>query len=136
MIRYAIVTIAVLVLTGCVSSDEQAAIDRADDENRCQSFGFKPGTERYSNCLMTQSAQRADLRQRQEIADERRTSEQWEREAEDRRAAQRDRDSDIDPRPQFDSQGNPNFDEQGNYQGCHGIGCEVDTPDDGGSDDD
>jgi hypothetical protein len=27
-------------------------------------------------------------------------------------------------------QGNPNFDKQGNYQGCHGIGCEVDTPDD------
>lgn len=135
MIRYAIVTIAVLMLTGCVSSEEQAALDRADDENRCQSFGFKPGTERYSNCLMTQSAQRADLRQRQQIADELRSSEELERE-EARREAQRDRDSSIDPTPQFDSQGNPNFDEQGNYQGCHGIGCEVDTPDDSGGDDD
>ena len=37
---------------------------------------------------------------------------------------------DVDDRPQFDREGNPNFDTQGNYQGCHGIGCEVDTPDD------
>lgn len=39
-----------------------------------------------------------------------------------------DDDSYIDPRPQFDSQGEPNFDTQGNYIGCHGIGCEVDDP--------
>lgn len=34
----------------------------------------------------------------------------------------------IDTRPQFDSQGEPNFDTHGNYQGCHGVGCDVDTP--------
>ena len=35
----------------------------------------------------------------------------------------------IDTRPQFDKEGNPNFDTHGNYQGCHGIGCQVDNPD-------
>ncbi|WMT92520.1 hypothetical protein [Pelagibacterium sp. H642] len=35
----------------------------------------------------------------------------------------------IDPRPQFDAEGNPNFDEDGNYIGCHGVGCEVDPVD-------
>lgn len=34
----------------------------------------------------------------------------------------------IDPRPQYDRNGEPNFDTHGNYQGCHGLGCEVDTP--------
>ncbi|MDF3856610.1 DUF3011 domain-containing protein [Paracoccus pantotrophus] len=38
-------------------------------------------------------------------------------------------DDEIDPRPQFDAQGEPNFDEDGNYQGCHGMGCLVDDPD-------
>lgn len=38
-------------------------------------------------------------------------------------------DDTIDPRPQFDAEGNPNFDEDGNYIGCHGLGCEVDNPD-------
>lgn len=42
-----------------------------------------------------------------------------------------DRSSDaIDPRPQFDRQGEPNFDVHGNYQGCHGAGCLVDDPGD------
>lgn len=36
----------------------------------------------------------------------------------------------IDPTPQFDREGNPNFDTHGNYQGCHGVGCMVDNPDD------
>jgi hypothetical protein len=47
-----------------------------------------------------------------------------------------ERDRTVDDRPQYDREGNPNFDTQGNYQGCHGIGCEVDTPDDDSSSDD
>ena len=42
----------------------------------------------------------------------------------------------IDNRPQFDRQGNPNFDTRGNYIGCHGVGCEVDSPDDATSSND
>lgn len=45
-----------------------------------------------------------------------------------------DEDRSIDPRPQFDKEGNPNFDTHGNYQGCHGAGCLVDAPDDDDSD--
>jgi len=37
--------------------------------------------------------------------------------------------NEIDNRTQFDREGNPNFDPQGNYIGCHGVGCEVDNPD-------
>lgn len=40
-------------------------------------------------------------------------------------------DQTIDNRPQFDRTGNPNFDTRGRYIGCHGLGCEVDNPDDG-----
>lgn len=36
---------------------------------------------------------------------------------------------DFDSRPAFDKEGNPNFDTQGGYIGCHGVGCEVDNPD-------
>ena len=38
-------------------------------------------------------------------------------------------DQTIDPRPQFDRDGNPNFDTRGNWIGCHGNGCLVDNPD-------
>lgn len=30
----------------------------------------------------------------------------------------------IDPRPQFDNDGNPNFDTQGNWIGCPGPRCD------------
>lgn len=39
------------------------------------------------------------------------------------------RSEEIDTRPQFDREGNPNFDTHGNYIGCHGLGCQVDNPD-------
>ncbi len=35
----------------------------------------------------------------------------------------------VDTTPQFDKNGEPNFDIHGNYQGCHGVGCLVDNPD-------
>lgn len=77
--------------------------------------------------MMDRDQQRAD--------DQRRTMDSLE--SQDRRDRQRRKDlestarsSIIDDRPQYDKDGNPNFDTQGNYQGCHGIGCEVDNPDD------
>jgi hypothetical protein len=48
----------------------------------------------------------------------------------ERREARRRQDDLIDTRRSYDRGGNPNFDTQGNYQGCRGIGCEVDNPDD------
>jgi hypothetical protein len=104
---------------GCVSIDDQ----RAMDAEKCNSFGFQPGTDGFATCMMRQDAQRT--------ADEQRSldrMETQERRDRDRQASQRS--DDIDTRPSFDRDGNPNFDPDGNYIGCHGIGCEVDNPDD------
>lgn len=110
-----------LVMAGCVSAEDQ----RAMDQDRCNSFGFQLGTDAFANCMMQQSALRDEDEQRS--LDRIEAQERRDRE---RREARRANDSYIDPRPSFDRDGNPNFDTEGNYIGCHGIGCEVDNPDD------
>lgn len=108
-----------LAAAGCVSTEDQ----RAMDTEKCSSFGFQPGTDAFATCMMRQDSQRA--------ADEQRSLDRMEaqdRLNRDRQAAQRS--DEIDTRPSFDRDGNPNFDTDGNYIGCHGIGCEVDNPDD------
>jgi hypothetical protein len=57
---------SVLVLAGCVSPEEQRAMDQA----KCSGFGFAPGTEAFAHCMMGISQQReaqeaADRRQQQ-----------------------------------------------------------------------
>ncbi|WP_348639330.1 hypothetical protein [Aquamicrobium sp. LC103] len=99
------------------------------DQEKCASFGYRPGTDNFANCMMVQNSQRAEEEERS--LDRMAAQEQRDR---DRREARRRDDSDIDTRPSFDRDGNPNFDTQGNYQGCHGIGCEVDNPDDADDD--
>jgi len=42
------------VLAGCVSQEQITAGDRA----RCQSYGFKPGTDGFANCMMQQESAR------------------------------------------------------------------------------
>ncbi|SFU22285.1 hypothetical protein [Mesorhizobium sp. YR577] len=125
--RYLLIALVPLAVAGCVSSEDQ----RAMDQDKCASYGYRPGTNRFADCMMDQDQQRAD--------DQRRTMESLERQ-DARDQARRDalnanaRASVIDDRPQYDKDGNPNFDTQGNYQGCHGIGCEVDNPDDDSAD--
>lgn len=75
--------------------------------------------------MMKQNAQRDEDDQR--YLDRLHAREQRDK---DRKAARRNNDDSIDPRPSYDRDGNPNFDTQGNYQGCNGIGCSVDNPDD------
>lgn len=119
--RYLLIALASLAIAGCVSAEDQ----RAMDQDKCSSFGFRPGTDNFAGCMMSQSAQRE--------ADEQRSLdriEAQERRDQNRREARRSDDSYIDTRPSSDRDGNPNFDTEGNYQGCHGIGCEVDNPDD------
>ena len=109
-----------MAVTGCVSVEDQ----RSMDQDKCSSFGYRPGTDRFADCMMEQSSQRAENEQRAQdriAAQERRKRE--------RRQARRD-DRNLDTRPSYDRDGNPNFDTKGNYQGCRGIGCEVDNPDD------
>ncbi|MEQ1938997.1 hypothetical protein ABMA46_12140 [Mesorhizobium sp. CN5-321] len=120
--RYVLVALVPLAVAGCVSSKEQRAMDR----DTCSSYGYRPKTDAFADCMMEQNTRRADDEQRyldRMHAQERRDKE--------RKKARRQRDdSYIDPRPSYDRDGNPNFDTKGNYQGCHGIGCEVDNPDD------
>ncbi|MHC1551001.1 hypothetical protein [Phyllobacterium sp. K27] len=120
--RYFLIALVPLAVAGCVSSEDQ----RAMDQDKCASYGYQQGTNRFADCMMDQDQKRAD--------DQRRTMDDLERQ--DRRDRRRLKDlestagsSIIDDRPQYDKDGNPNFDTQGNYQGCHGIGCEVDNPD-------
>ena len=125
--RYLLIALVPLALAGCVSAEDQ----RTTDQDKCASYGYQPGTNRFADCMMGQDRQRAD--------DQRRTMDDLQRQ--DRRDRRRQRDLEstagsnvIDDRPQYDKDGNPNFDTKGNYQGCNGIGCQVDNPDDDGDD--
>jgi hypothetical protein len=58
-------TIAVLALalagSGCVTAQEQ----RAADETRCGSYGFRRGTDAYSRCLLDLDLDRSAARRYQ-----------------------------------------------------------------------
>lgn len=116
--RYVLLALVPLAVAGCVSAEDQ----RAMDQEKCASFGYRRGTDSFADCMMKQSVQRD--------ADERRFEDRMERRDRERREARRRQDDVIDTRPSYDRDGNPNFDTQGNYQGCRGIGCEVDNPGD------
>lgn len=115
--RYALIALVPLVVGGCVSTEEQSAMD----QEKCASFGYRLGTDGFSNCMMKQNSQRVD--------DEQRSWDRMKAQERDRKRARRERDSYVDTRPSYDKDGNPNFDTQGNYQGCNGPGCLVDNPD-------
>jgi len=48
-----VIFIPVLLLAACVSAEE-----------RCSSYGFKPGTQAYANCAMQVSQENSDRAQR------------------------------------------------------------------------
>jgi hypothetical protein len=50
-----------LLLAGCMTAEER----RAADENRCRSYGFRPKTDAFAECL-----QRLDLFRRAELRDD------------------------------------------------------------------
>lgn len=118
-LRYLLLALVPLAVAGCVTDEEI-------DQDKCSSFGFSPGSNAFANCMMEQSARREDELRR--YTEERHARE--ERDRERKKERKRREQSQIDDRPQFDRDGNPNFDTEGNYQGCHGVGCDVDNPDD------
>lgn len=124
--RYVLIALVPLAVAGCVSAEDQ----RAMDQQQCSSYGYRPGTNRFADCMMQQTSQRSEDEQRS--LDRMAAQEQRDK---DRKEARRKNDSYIDPRPSYDKDGNPNFDTQGNYQGCHGAGCLVDNPDNDNDDD-
>jgi hypothetical protein len=115
--RHLLLAFVPLVVASCVTADEVY-------QDTCTSFGFRPGTDAFANCMMEQSARHDDDEQRAQD----RIYAQEQRDRERKRERRRREERQIDTRPQFDKDGNPNFDTEGNYIGCHGVGCEVDNP--------
>ncbi len=60
MVKAAVIGCALLglALTGCVSPEEQ----RAMDQQTCMGYGFAPGTDSFANCMMA-TAQKRDEQQ-------------------------------------------------------------------------
>lgn len=56
--RLAVLATAAILLAGCQTAEEV----RANDENRCASYGFRPRTDAFAECL-----QRIDLDRRQSL---------------------------------------------------------------------
>ncbi len=54
MKRLALITIPVLLLTGCMPSLESRM---AEHRAYCSTFGFEPGSEEYAKCLQKQDQQ-------------------------------------------------------------------------------
>jgi hypothetical protein len=56
------VSTILLVLASCGPTPEQqaatAAAQHADDQNKCASYGFQPGTDGFAHCMMNTAAQR------------------------------------------------------------------------------
>ncbi len=71
-LRYLLLALVPLAVAGCVTAEEV-------DQDTCASFGFKPGTDAFANCMMEQSA-RADEKRRE-----------WEREDRAREERKRER---------------------------------------------
>ena len=76
----AIFTLLAFSLAGCVSSEEQAAQDRA----RCAGYGFAEGTNAFARCMMDREMVRED-RQREDTARWRAENERQRRDEEQRR---------------------------------------------------
>ena len=58
LVRFAALTATALFLAGC----QTAAEVRANDEAKCRSYGFRPGTDAFAECL-----QRIDLDRRADL---------------------------------------------------------------------
>ncbi len=75
----------VVLLGGCGAIAALEQMDREADQRACNGFGFRQGTEAYSNCLMQQAAQREERDQRAQRARDREAFERARHERERRR---------------------------------------------------
>ncbi|SMO36733.1 hypothetical protein [Paracoccus laeviglucosivorans] len=109
-------TVCLTLLAGCEAMEEIEQINRDSDRATCSGYGFTEGTDAFATCMM-----RLDRERERSLSQD--------NDPPRRPHGDRDNGGMIDPRPQFDKNGNPNFDTEGNWIGCHGIGCMVDNPD-------
>jgi hypothetical protein len=67
--RPAVIFVVLAALTGCMGRTPEQRIMEA--QNACTGYGFKAGTDAYSNCLMNtdQSIQHQDAQRREAMAD-------------------------------------------------------------------
>lgn len=57
--KWVLVLIATsMLLGGCASAAERAAARAEKDNAKCAGYGFKPGTEAFAQCRMTQDVER------------------------------------------------------------------------------
>jgi len=80
VVHVSVFAMAVAFLAGCVSPEEQCAMD----QRQCTGYGFAPGTDAFANCMMTTSQQRdAQMAADRRAADERAAADRRAREAQD-----------------------------------------------------
>ena len=60
MIRVAVLAITVLALGGCASTEQIAAADQA----QCQQRGLRPGSDEFANCMARLESDREDMRRK------------------------------------------------------------------------
>jgi hypothetical protein len=70
LLRFAALAATALFLAGC----QTAAEVRANDEAKCRSYGFRPGTDAFAKCL-----QRIELDRRADFRAARLQSPMWDR---------------------------------------------------------
>jgi hypothetical protein len=81
VINLSILAAVVGLLVGCVSPEEQ----RAMDQQQCSGYGFTPGSDAFANCMMHTSQQRdAQTAADRRAADDRAAADRRAREAQDR----------------------------------------------------
>ncbi|MFC4623957.1 hypothetical protein ACFO1V_01715 [Daeguia caeni] len=80
------------LVAGCVSSEEQRAMDMARDRDYCLSLGFPTGSSALAECMATASASREAERNRQaqELRDWRRRQDDFRRMQENKKNAKPD----------------------------------------------
>jgi hypothetical protein len=85
-VSFSVLATAITLLAGCVSPEEQ----RAMDQRQCSGYGFTPGTDAFANCMMNVTQQRdAQTAADRRAADDRAAADRRAREAKD----QADRDA-------------------------------------------
>jgi hypothetical protein len=60
MKNFLAVSSLVVLLGGCNLIAALDQMDREADQRACDGFGFRRGTDAYSNCMMQQAVQRAE----------------------------------------------------------------------------
>jgi hypothetical protein len=63
---FALLALGTLLLSGCVTPEQKAAEQHANDQRKCEGFGFQPGTDKFAECMMQRDAQASYREERQQ----------------------------------------------------------------------